>query len=265
MPLDLPKWIHYFGTSNRLHRSEPEWGSPLEMEDGKRVALAATLAQFQLGDGGGPCRLIARDAERLRDSDEDVRQVIDLWFAEEAEHSRLLSGAVSRLRGTPVTDSLSFRVFNQCRRVFGAQFEMLVLLIVEIVSTAYYRLVRRHCADEPIRQMCRLIIRDEAGHVSFHRERLAGHYSEGPPWWWATHFYLLGGACTVFLWLSHGPWLRRIGGTFGELSGMSFRGLVHFRRRLDPGLQEDSSVGTQHFFGSNRDRSIWLEAPSLHE
>ena len=122
MPKNLRKWIDHFGPANRFDRPEPDWDSPLSLDERRRPALAATLAQYQLGDGGGPCRLIAHDAEDLRGTDEQVRRVIDLWFAEEAEHSRLLAGAVTRLRGKPVTDSLSFRLFNRCRRLFNAQF-----------------------------------------------------------------------------------------------------------------------------------------------
>ncbi len=232
--MNLRKWIHQFGTVNRLHRPEPDWGAPRALDERRRAALAATLAQYQLGDGGGPCRLIARDAEILRAADGEIREVIDLWFAEEAEHSRLLAGAVRRLGGTFVTDSFAFRLFNRCRRAFGAQFEMLVLLIVEIVSTAYYRIVREHCGDEPVRQMCRLILRDEAGHVTFHRERLASLHPAGPSILWTSTFYLLGAACAVFLWLSHGRWLRPLGATARELFAMSGRGLVQFRRRLEP-------------------------------
>ena len=239
MPMNLAKWIHHFGTANRLDRPEPEWDLPLMLDEGKRTALAATLAQYQLGDGGGSCRLIARDAERLRASDEEVRKVIDLWFAEEAEHSRLLAGAVRllagavrRLGGTFVEDSLAFRLFNQCRRAFGARFEMMVLLIVEIVSTAYYRLVRKSCGDVPVRQMCRLIVRDEAGHIAFHRERLSACHPEGVSWRWTAAFFFLGAGCAGFLWLSHGRWLRRLGVRAHELFSLSRQGLVHFHRRL---------------------------------
>lgn len=242
MPMNHAKWIHHFGTANRKHRPEPDWDAPLRMDERKRAALAATLAQYQLGDGGGPCRLIARDAERLRAGHDAVRQVIDLWFAEEAEHSRLLGGAVRRLRGTFVEDSFAFRLFNRCRRAFGAQFEMKVLLIVEIVSTAYYRLIRKSCGDEPIGQMCRLILRDESGHITFHRDRLAGSHPGGVSRLWTATFYGLGAACAAFLWLSHGRWLRPLGIRARELFALSFQGLIHFRRRL-PGRRTAGARG----------------------
>lgn len=232
MPMNLKKWINHFGTANRLNRNEPCWDAPLRLSEKKRIALAATLAEYQLGDGGGPCRLIARDAEALRATDEDVRRVVDLWFMEEAEHSRLLGGALRRLNGTFITTSFGFRWFNRCRRLLGAQFEMLLLLIVEIVSTAYYWVVCRHCDDEPVAEMCRLILRDEAGHVSFHRERLTSRHPDGVSKVWAAGFFFLGYSCTAFLWLGHGFWLRQIGVTRVEMFGRVNKGLVRFLSRL---------------------------------
>tara|TARA_R110002049_G_scaffold206403_1_gene376930 strand:- start:262 stop:1026 length:765 start_codon:yes stop_codon:yes gene_type:complete len=243
--MNLTHWILHF-RKNRLNRIEPSWTGPLRMDDNKRTALAASLAEYQLGDGGGPCRLIASDAEALRASDDRVREVIDLWFAEEKEHSRLLHGAVTRLRGTLIEDSYAFRLFNQCRRIFDAQFEMLVLLIVEIVSTGYYRVIRRHCNDKPISDMCRLILRDEAGHVAFHRDRLRSLYPEGIRLPWKMHFFLLGYACTAFLWLGHGRWLRTIGGSWTELQQHVQSGLTRFARQLEghhlPAVQDQTSA-----------------------
>lgn len=253
MPTNLAKWIRHFGTTNRLDRPEPEWDLPLVLDEKKRAALAATLAQYQLGDGGGPCRLIARDAERLRASDDEVKKVVDLWFAEEAEHSRLLAGAVRRLGGTLVEDSFAFRLFNRSRRTFGAQFEMKVLLIVEIVSTAYYRLIRKHCGDLPVRQMCRLILRDEAGHIAFHRERLSACHPYGVSWHWTTAFFLLGAACAGFLWMSHGRWLRPLGVSARDLFSLCRQGLAHFHRRLPSSSKRKSS---QHLPGEEKGISL---------
>jgi len=227
------KWISHF-QSNRRNRPEPVWEMPLTLTEDCRRALVLSLAEYQLGDGGGPCRLIARDAEAFRSTSAEVRQVVDMWFAEEAEHSRLLGGAVTRLGGEFITDTFAFRLFNHCRRFFDVQFEMLVLLLVEIVSTGYYRVIRRHCGDRPVAEMCALIIRDEVGHVMFHRDRLAAMFPEGPPAAWVLLFHLLGHACAAFLWLGHGRWLRTLGGTWAELHQHVRHGLRRFVRKLQP-------------------------------
>jgi hypothetical protein len=227
------------------------------MPEERRVALVASLAQYQLGDGGGPCCLISRDAERLRSGAEDIKLVIDLWFREEAEHSRLLGEAVIRLKGQFVTDSTPFRLFKFCRRLLHAQFEMLVLLIVEIVSTGYYRVIRRHCGDKAIADMCGLILRDEAGHVAFHRARLSSLHRTGISGLWGVWFYFLGYSCTALLWLSHGRWLRALDVTAGELFGHVRHGLRRFLRQLQAAeelAEEPATAGQAHRL---RD---WLES-----
>lgn len=230
--MNYASWISHF-ERNRRNRPEPEWDAPFHLDEPRRRALAWSLAEYQLGDGGGPCRLIARDAERYRDTSPEVKQVIDLWFNEEREHSRLLLGAVKRLRGTVVQDTFALRAFCGVRRLLGVQFEMLVLLLVEIVSTAYYRLIRRHCGDGPIDDMCRLILRDEIGHIAFHRARLGARHPEGPSLAWRVMFHALGHACAAFLWFSHGKTFRPIGATRGELFRQVASGLRLFLRQLD--------------------------------
>ncbi len=214
--MNYAHWIRHFEL-NRVHRTEPDWGVPFRMEEERRVALAKTLAEYQLGDGGGECRLIGFDAESARAVHPDAGKVIDLWFREEAEHSRLLGCALRRVRGEFLKTTFGFRWFNRIRRWFGAEFEMLVLLVVEIVSTGYYRLIQRHSGDAPIAAMCGLILRDEAGHIVFHRDRLGGKRSDWSKGWRAMAIRLLGVGCMSFLWLTHGRWLRVLGGSLDEL------------------------------------------------
>jgi hypothetical protein len=225
--MNYQPWISHF-RANKLNRPEPDWSAPFSMPEAKRRLLAKSISEYQLGDGGGECRLVARDAETFRGATEDARVVVDLWFAEEREHSRLLGCAVERIGGEFITDTFAFRTFYACRRSLGVQFELLVLLIVEIVSTGYYRVIRRHVGDVPLAEMCKLILRDEARHIDFHRDRLAARFPLGLGAWRATQFRLLGAACAWFLWLGHGRALRAIGGTREELFHHMRSGVASF-------------------------------------
>ena len=224
-------WIAHF-KANKLDRPEPDWAAPFLMPEEMRLLLAKSIAEYQLGDGGGECRLVARDAESFRGSTEAARIVVDCWFDEEREHSRLLARAVERIGGEFIDDTFAFRMFYACRRALGVQFEMLVLLIVEIVSTGYYRVIRRHVGDKPLEDMCKLILRDEARHIDFHRDRLAALHPCGLGARRAWTMRLLAHACASFLWLGHGRCLRAIGGTRAELFGHVRSGLANFLSEL---------------------------------
>ena len=170
--IDFNRWLTHF-KKNRGSRLEPACAAPVMLPAAAVRPLVKSLEQFQLGDGGGPAYLIAWNRERFLGASDGIRELVDLWFDEEREHSRLLGAAVARFGGRPIQCHWSFTLFCLVRRWLGVRFELAVLLLTEIVSTAYYRLLHRHGQDEALRAMCRLILRDEAGHVAFHRDRLA--------------------------------------------------------------------------------------------
>ena len=83
--------------------------------------------------------------------------------------------------------------------------------------------------------MCRLILRDEVGHVAFHRDRLArqaaGRTSSYGAWWEA-RFRTLGLAAGTMLWINHAPALKALGATRAEFYRDIWRELSIFIRRL---------------------------------
>jgi hypothetical protein len=216
--LEYSRWIAHF-RQNRERRAEPDWAVPVKIRPEVIAPLVRSLEQFQLGDGGGPASLIAYDAERFRSQTAEMRVIVDLWFAEEREHSRLLGCAVDRFGGKPITSHWSFTAFCQCRRAIGVRGELQILLLTEIVSTAYYRVMRRHCEDPAVRAMCARILRDEAGHVSFHCDRLAaeGRSPQGVIGaLWTAQFWLFGHAAATMLWINHHRCLTSLGGSHVE-------------------------------------------------
>jgi hypothetical protein len=228
------KWIEHFHR-NRLDRSEPDWDAPITMSRARLTAMLPSLEQFRLGDGGGPARLIAGDAERYRGTSEEIRQIVHSWFNEEKEHARLLGCAVNRFGGRFIESHWSFTAFCASRRLLGVGFELQVLLLTEIVSTAYYRLLRRHADDLAVRQMCSLILRDEAGHVAFHRDRLAAAGRKPFGIWghfWLTQFWLCGLAAGSVLWSSHRKCLSALGASRGEYFREIRLEIAKFVRRL---------------------------------
>lgn len=234
LPMDVERWLDHF-RRNRENRPEPEWTAPITLAANTVAPLLRSLQQFQLGDGGGPACLIAWNADRFRNSAPGIRELVDLWFAEEREHSRLLGGAVSRFGGECIRGHWSFTAFCLTRKWLGVRFELTVLLLTEIVSTVYYRLLRRHARDPALRGVCRLILRDESGHVAFHRSRLArairhGRLDGGR--WWEARMRLLGLGAATMLWINHAPGLRAVGATGREYYSEIWAELSRFVRRL---------------------------------
>src|SRR5882724_5816340 len=212
------KWIEHF-THNRQNRPEPDWSAPVNISPEVLAPVLKSVEQFRLGDGGGPASLIAFDRDNFRNRTSGMRQIVDLWFAEEAEHARLLGCAVRRFGGRIITSHWSFTAFCLCRRALGVRFELQVLLLTEITSTAYYRLLQRHSPIPAMAAMCGLILRDEAGHIAFHRDRLASK-GRSPTGLlgalWAAQFRVYGYAAATMLWVNHRQCLTRLGATTAE-------------------------------------------------
>jgi len=232
--MNYTKWIEYF-QRNRQNRPEPDWDAPINIPGDMLPPLLRSIEEFRLGDGGGPASLIAYDADGFRCRTEQMRGIIDLWFKEEAEHARLLGCAVKRFGGRIITSHWSFTAFCLCRRLLGVRFELQVLTLTELVSTAYYRMLRQHSPDGPLAAMCELILRDEAGHVAFQRDRIMAAGNPRPGLrglFWRTQFLLYGYAAATVLWSSHAPCLKAIGGTRSEFYSAVTRQLTRFIRSL---------------------------------
>ena len=228
------KWIECF-TRNKRNRPEPDWSAPVKLPQAILKPVLRSVEQFRLGDGGGPASLIAFNREKFRNSTAEMRQIVDLWFAEEAEHARLLGCAVRRFGGRIITSHWSFTAFCLCRRALGVGFELQVLTLTELVSTGYYRVLRKYSPDGTLAAVCELILRDEAGHVAFQRDRLA---AGGCPksglqgWFWMIQFMAFGYLAGTVLWISHAPCLKAIGGTSEEFYSEITRQMVRFLRSL---------------------------------
>ncbi len=232
--MNYTKWIDHF-TRNRIHRPEPDWAAPVSISPAVLAPMLRSIEQFRLGDGGGPASLIAFDAERFRGRTEETRTLVDLWFAEEAEHARLLGCAVKRFGGRIITSHWSFTAFCLCRRVFGVRFELQVLTLTELVSTAYYRMLRQYSPDGPLAAMCELILRDEAGHVAFQRDRLCSASRPAPGLHgllWRIQFRFCGYVAATVLWVSHASCLKAIGGSRAEYYTEVTHQLTRFVRFL---------------------------------
>jgi len=233
--LNTAKWIAFF-KANREHRLVPRWAAPIDVPITARPLLEQSLREFQLGDGGGPASLIAWNAHPYRRSQSHLDEVIDLWFEEEKEHSRLLGGLLKRFGVEPLDQHWSFTLFCALRCILGVRFELQILTLTELSSTAYYWLLLRHCDDPGLRDVCSLILRDESGHLAFQNDRLhcAGAQGHGlHRWLWSTQFALCGCIAATVLWLSHGKCLQALGVTTTRYYSEAWRQFGRFLHKLD--------------------------------
>jgi hypothetical protein len=210
-PRDSTAWLDHF-ERNRHHRPEPDWQRPSPFPAPVTARLARSLAHFQLGESGDGVTLLT-EARRTWADDPDYIAALALFVAEEQEHARLLTQQVTRLGGTVVTRHWSHDWFRRVRRALGVRFEIQTLLVAEIIGTAYYRLLRS-TGDTVLRQMCELMLRDEAPHLRFHADRIVIEqlrWSRLARAVWTLQFRCLHRAAVTAAWVDHRRALRAVG------------------------------------------------------
>ncbi|MEO7725322.1 MAG: ferritin-like domain-containing protein [Chthoniobacterales bacterium] len=199
--MNTASWLRYFET-NRQNFIEPDWETPSALTMAQRARLARSLSHFQLGESGGGSHLFGKAGQE----DETYRAALRLFVAEEAEHARLLQGLVIRFGGRLIKRHWTHLLFRAARRALGLNFEIQVLLIAELVGTAYYRMLQRRARDPILEQVCARILADEAQHVAFHLDRLRDIHATLLPAEraaWSLQFQLLFTAALNVAWIDH--------------------------------------------------------------
>lgn len=154
----------------------------------QRVALARSLARFQLGEAGEG--RIAHEIERavLDGIDDDYRAALKLFVREEGRHGRILGVMVNALRGRLLGRQWTERLFVHARRALGLRFKLLVLQAAEVIGISFYGALAAALPPCPLRQALDELCADEEHHLAFHRDffrrqRGLGAWALWLAWW----------------------------------------------------------------------------------
>jgi hypothetical protein len=227
-------WLNYY-QANRQNRPEPKWNMPSSLDAKVQRALARSLSHFQLGETGGGTFLLAK-AEAQTPNDAAYHEALRLFVAEEGEHARLLARLVHRFGGTNIRRHWTHTLFRLVRRALGLKFEIQLLVIAEIVGTAYYRLLQRRTRDPVLDETCALILKDEAQHIDFHADWLGEFQSRLLPierMGWSLQFQLLFKLAAEVAWIDHKQCLIVMGANRPEFFGEARRECIRFLNQLE--------------------------------
>jgi len=243
------QWVDYY-QKNRDNRTEPEWCAAKTESEERSRELARSLSHFQLGETGGGSFLFMNVDEKSPDAD-IYKEALRLFVEEEHEHARLLAEVTCRLGGNLVRKHWTHGLFRLVRKLFGLRFEIQVLVIAELVGTAYYRWVERQTTDLPLQQVCNLLLKDEAMHVRFHREKLTLDYVAMMPLMrhvWMTSFQCLFYGALTAAWMDHGRCLKTIGVKRGDFFKQAESECIGFLDGLEAGLHTSKTIAPDAVF-----------------
>jgi hypothetical protein len=248
--MNSTEWLNYYRQNSR-NRTEPQWHLPCRLALSRQRALAHSLSHFQLGESGDGNFLLLSAAREVP-HDAAYHEALKLFIAEEQEHARLLGHLVHRFGGQKIRRHWTHSLFRFVRRALGLNFELQVLVIAELVGTAYYRLLRARSHDLVLQQVCDQILRDETGHVYFHADWLGTSQLcflplEREPW--RARFKILFALAARIAWLDHRYCLESLGVNRRAFFRETRRESIHFFAQLEHGnIREPTSSALETTF-----------------
>jgi hypothetical protein len=233
-------WVEHFQRNASL--LDIPWHDACFLTREERCAVAASIQQFQLGEGArGRGFLRCGEAHARQTSDPHYVEALRLFIAEEQRHSAMLARFLNR-EGIPLLAShwvdSSFRKF---RKLAGLEVCAAVLVTAELIALPYYRALHESTASPVLRAICRRILADEARHLQFQACTLArvriGRGSAMRSLTSLAHLGFLAGTAAV-VWFEHRRVFRCGGYSFIKF----FRECVQHFRKLEASIERQQSI-----------------------
>ncbi|MGH9667738.1 MAG: hypothetical protein ACRD9L_25250, partial [Bryobacteraceae bacterium] len=141
MQPDSSEWVAYF----RGNAPEPAlpWDDPYRLSGAERVAVSASIQQFQLGENASGARLLERAQTWARQAgDAAYVAALRLFIGEEQRHSRTLARFLEIHGIGCLRRHWIHGAFRWIRCVAGLELCMRVLATAEVIAMPYYSALR---------------------------------------------------------------------------------------------------------------------------
>lgn len=237
-------WTQHFETNASVH-DQIQFTEPCTLPADIRLAVADSLAVFQLGESGTGSRLrrYAREVAPLENF-RGYQRAIDLFVCEEQAHSRLLGRLVTHLGGTLIEKQWTNSIFRRLRFLVNLEFAIQVLLTAELIAEVYYGTLFLRVNDASVHSACRQILRDEVKHLAFQRDFLSERVATFSPvgrWLWHQQFRLVHTLTTRVVAWDHRHCLSAIGVSMGDFVRRCDQAMLRFESRLSKASQGRTS------------------------
>ncbi len=166
-------WLDYF-RSNRTAGGLLPWQTTDRLTTQERACVAASIQQFQLGEGSAGAGFLRRGAVFAdRIADPHFVPALELFIQEEQRHSGWLGRfldleAIPRLQKHWVDN-----VFRRLRSLAGLELCVAVLVAAEAIAVPYYRALRSATTSPLLRAICNHILHDEEAHLGYQGRTLS--------------------------------------------------------------------------------------------
>jgi hypothetical protein len=167
------KWFTHFSlrSMTALHVSRC---TARQLTEKERRTIAASIQQFQLGEGARGQRLLGRGQRFGRATNDPLfAGALELFIREEQQHSRYLAAFMESQRIPRLQSHSVDSIFRVLRGLAGLELSLTVLVTAEIIAVPYYRALRGATGSPILKMICTKILEDEASHLKYQASMLA--------------------------------------------------------------------------------------------
>lgn len=167
------QWISYFHYNSWRLEDFP-WPQQPSLSPEERACIAASLPQFQLGEGSDGLGLLGRTRSFERDhSVEGFGTSMERFVQEEQRHSAVLGRFLDLEQIPRLQAHWLDACFRRVRNLAGLELMLSVLVTAECIAVPYYEAVHDATSSPVLKAIARRILRDEAQHLEYQADNLA--------------------------------------------------------------------------------------------
>jgi hypothetical protein len=211
-------WVDYF------YQNAPEpilpWGDGVRLSESEKLAVIASIQQFQLGEGASGARMLERAQRFAREtSDLGLIAALKLFLREEQRHSKILARFLQIENAPCLRKHWVHSIFQSVRGLAGLELCLKVLVTAEILARPYYSALHDATGSPLLRSICQRIFDEEGAHLRFQAFALSRFQNRHRRLTQAliktSHIVLLASTAAL-VWAEHQTVFRSAGRTFRQ-------------------------------------------------
>src|SRR5262245_6935378 len=210
-------WLHF--QPNSCTADQLPWDDSYQLSGAELRVVAPAIQQFQIGEFGRGRGLRRRATQHSSlSSDRWFLPALDLFIAEEQNHSRILGKFLDRERIPRLQDTWLDIAFRRLRKLAGLEVCISVLATAEVLAMPFYQALREATNSPLLRAICNRILRDEGAHLKYQAltlSRIRGTLRRLRGLHYLGHALLFQGTALV-VWQQHRVVFRAAGWTFAQ-------------------------------------------------
>lgn len=211
-------WVEYF------YQNAPEplfpWADGVRLSGAEKLAVIASIQQFQLGEGASGARMLKRAQRFSRETgDLGLIAALKLFLREEQRHSKVLARFLQLENAPCLPRHCVHSAFRWVRGLAGLELCLKVLVTAELLARPFYAALRDATGSPLLRSICQRIFDEEGAHLLFQAFALSRFQNRHRRLIQAlikTSHALLLASTAGLVWLQHQSVFRAAGRTFRQ-------------------------------------------------